>query len=179
MVRFGIRLRDPKADARHQERVAEEREALREKKRAREEERAAGPRVPTGTVNMNTLGMKLMMHIDPLADPDVHVPLGNSLHEVVLKQTEPVIYMKPDGISGYVVLTPPPPKFELGLTIRLLIVRGPKPYRRGVASITLGEHGDSTDVQLPTAWIETECGGELIYPYEQEIAAYDARRATL
>jgi hypothetical protein len=144
---------------------------LREKK----ERKAAGPRVPKGTVNMATLGMRLMMHLDPSAQPDVKVPLGRSVHETVAASQEPVVYV--GAQHAYVVLTPPPPKFKLDLTIRVVIVRGPKPFDRAVASVTLGEHGHSSDVKLPGQgdWRQT-ADPNVILDYAAELSAYDAAR---
>lgn len=174
---FRLFLRDAKADARHQERVAEERRTLRDKRREREERRAAGPRVPRGTVNFNTLGLRLMVHIEPTARPDVAVPVGKSLLDVVGAAKEPIIYAGGSSGHGYVVLTPPPLKYEIGAKIELLIVRGPKPFRRAVAAVTLEEYGQADDVRLPEAvdWVETECG-DLILDYAREMRVHQAER---
>lgn len=171
-MRFRVHIPDAKADARHQERVAEERGKLRDKKREREERRKSGPRVPRGTVNLSTLGYRLMMYIDPSAQPDVQARPGRSRFDAIEEACEPLIYL--GRSSQYVVLTPAPMKYQLGTRIRILIVRGPKPFRRATAALTLGEYGQTYDVHLPepTDWVETECG-DAILDYAREIAAFD------
>jgi hypothetical protein len=181
-VSFNIRLRDAKADARHAEEVATEREKLREKRAAKEARRKQGPSIPKGYINLNTLGMSVMMHVSPGAQADLDVPLGNSLHDMVSNATEPIIYVNKD--EAYVVLTPPEATYELGATIRLVIVRGPRPFRRALAEVTLQEYARSSEVVLPRDddWVVSD-DPDVIYSYTASllrtrplVRATDSRR---
>jgi Short C-terminal domain len=163
-----VTFRDAKGDARHQERVAEERRKLRVKA----EEKAANRRV-YGTVNVHTLGYDIMQMVDPVVVPtNVEPKRRQSVRDAVGKSSKPVVYTS--GEHEYTVLTPPAPKPVPGTSIFLVIVRGPAPLGRAMVIFQLDEQGSGAvlgGLPGPQSWIET-ANGDTVGDYESEFAAW-------